>query len=247
VPKKTYEYELVPVNPRTRAQNIIVSSIGVVVGALLIFIAPSYLARPGDGNITFHLWGLVTAGLGVFFLVRSIRRTHESVLTARGKGEKAADDRIESAKQAKRDAAVWTFAFWAAVIAGMAYSGDPIADLFEGRIAVYPVYCAGKVHETGECAKGDERAGNVTKYIVHVDQQIVVGLTENANTPQPLFNCVVADVGNWSCSINPEKDSIHALMRRGVFSYDPPSPSWMTEVSYTSRWNYLRARFLNDK
>jgi hypothetical protein len=247
VPKKTYECELVPVNPKTRVQNIIVSSICVIVGALLIIIGPSLLVRPDPDNVAYQLWGFLVGGLGVYFLVRSIRRTQEPALTDRGKAAKAADQRIESAKQAKREAAFWTFTFWATVIAGMAYSFDPIADLFEGRIAVYPVYCAGKVYEAGECAKGDERAGNVTKYIVHVDQQIVVGLTENAITPQPLFNCVVADVRNWSCSINPEKDSIHALMHDGVFSYDPPPPSWVTEVTYTSRWNYLRAKYLNDK
>jgi hypothetical protein len=124
------------------------------------------------------------------------------------------------------------------------YSYSPIVDRFENRVAVYPIYCAVKISEPGACADNGERAANVTRYIAHIDQQDVVGVTENAPAPEKLFNCIVADVKNWVCTLEPAKDSTHAIMRKGIFSNDPPASPGLPEFRYTSRWNYLRVKYL---
>jgi len=137
--------------------------------------------------------------------------------------------------------------FLTAIIFGLAYFYDPIVDRFEKRVAVYPVYCFDKILENGACPKGAEHAANVTKYIVHIEQQFVIRLTEGAPEPKKLFNCVVADVKNWSCTLDPDEDSTRAVMRDGEFYYIPsPSPS-LSELRYTSRWNYLILKYLSDK
>jgi hypothetical protein len=243
VPKKPYETERVPVARTTRIQHIVVSSICIIAGLAIFVLNAS--APPGPDKFAPEFLGALLGGVGIFFLVYSIRKTHEPVLTESGRAAKAADDRIQSEKQAKREAAFWVFAFWAAVIAGIVYAYDPIVDQFEGRVAAYPIYCAVAVPETGACAKNGERAANVTKYIVHVDQQIVVGLTEKTTSREKLFNCVVADMRNWSCSLEPDRDSIHAVMSDGVFSYNPPS--LLNEFRFAPRWKYLLVKYLNDK
>ena len=136
------------------------------------------------------------------------------------------------------------FVFLIALLASGVYSYSPIVDRFENRVAVYPIYCAVKIPETGACADNGERAASVTRYIVHVDQQVVVGITENTPAPEKLFNCIVGDMKNWSCSLEPAKDSIRAVMRGGVFSNDPPSSPRLTGFHYTSRWNYLLVKYL---
>src|ERR1700722_275487 len=146
--KKIYETERVPVAGTTRIQHIVVSALCIAVG--LVIIVPRSLAPTDPDRFAYQFWGFLVGGLGLFFLFYSIRKTHETVLTEKGKAAKAVDDKIESARIAKRDAAFWTVVFWAAVIAGIAYAYDPIADLVGRRVAVYPVYCAVKVHETGQ-------------------------------------------------------------------------------------------------
>ena len=136
--------------------------------------------------------------------------------------------------------------FLAMFIFGIVYFYDPIVDSLEKRVAVYPVYCAKKVLATHGCAEDDIRAAKVTKYIVHMDQQVVVGLTDGAPEPRKLFNCVVADSKNWSCTLDPDKDSTRAVMRDGEFFNNPPSP-WLSDGRYTSRWHYLFAKYLNNE
>jgi hypothetical protein len=243
VSRKTYETERVPVARKTRFAHIIVSCV-CIVGGLLLFL-PTIFDTYGSDVAVPRVYGVLIGGLGIFFLIRSIRRTHEAVLTERGKAAKAVDDRIESARIAKRDAAFWTVAFWAVVIVGIIYAYDPIIDQFENRIAVYAIVCNASFSESGAC-RGRESAGNVTRYFVHVNEQTVVRLTEHATAPEKLFNCVVADRKNWKCSLGPDQGAVQATMRDGVFSYHSSAEdSWPT-VHFTSRWNYLLTKYLKD-
>lgn len=234
---KTYETESVPISQKSKSVNIGIGITIIAVGALFflqVFVVPAPEKSP------FVFLGIFIGGFGVFSLVRSIRQTHERVITAAGKAAIAAEKRIA----AQHNSELWGWLFIAAVIAGAAYFFEPIADLFEHRIAVYPVFCSTSLTSTGACANHGEHVGDVTKYIVHVDQQLVVGLRKSAASPLKLFNCVVADRKNWSCSLQPEKDSERVVMHDGDFSYDPPANLFGAE-HFTSRWRYVIAKYAN--
>lgn len=241
--KKTYESENVSISRATRLKHIAATGAVSVLGITILVV--NAMAPPSDTKFASLFWGAVVTGLGLVFLVQSVKKTHERVPTAAGKAAIAVDAKITAQRAANRDAAVMKFVFWVAAIAGVIYSIDPIADLFANRITVYPVNCSTSVTETGKCANNGERVDNVTKYIVHVDQQLVVGLTENARAPIKLFNCVVADTRNWSCTFDPEKASVRLVMHDGNFSYDPPSR--LAGTRFTSRWRYLWIKYTHDK
>jgi hypothetical protein len=60
-----------------------------------------------------------------------------------------------------------------------------------------------------------------------------------------LYNCVVADVKNWSCSISSEKDAPRIGMRDGDFTYDP-SAMYIPGLRFVSRREYLIVKYTSN-
>ncbi len=241
---KNYESEDVPLSREARRTNI---GLGCVVTVFaLAFLAQAIFARVSNKSdrAIYVFYALLAVALGVYLLVRSIRRTHERVLTAAGKAARAADERAAAQRRAKHYA---EFLWWVFIICGVAlvvYCIEPIADVIQNRITVYPIYCSTTLTATGACANNGKRAHDVIKYIVHVDQQLVIGLTEKAPAPIKRYNCVVADRKNWSCTLWPEKDSLGLVMHDGSFSYDPPETGFGRD-RFVSRWEYLTTKHTN--
>ena len=236
---KSYETEPVPLPRKTKALYIGLSAALAALGTALFV-----NGQTGDQfeKAAELIWGFILAGGGLFLLVQSIRKTHHRVITAAGQAARTADAKIAVRRRAQRNADLLGWAFIAAVIAVALYCFEPIADLFAGRIAAYPVYCSTTRTDTGGCANDGERVHNVTKYIVHVDQQFVVALTEKVATPMKLYNCVVADKKNWTCTMQPEIDSERLVMHDGEFNYDPPE-MWIGAEHFTSRLEYLLTKY----
>lgn len=237
---KSYETELVPIPAKTKWLYICLSTIGAAFG-FGIFV--NSVGTDSTDKAPGVIWGLIIAALGVFFLVQSIRKTHERVITEAGKAAIAVKAKADARARAENNAALMVFLFWVAVIAVGIYCIEPVMDMFGSRISAYPVICSTQVPGTDKCAANAERAGNAIKYIVHVDQQLVVGLAENAAAPMKLYNCVVADVKNWSCAISAEKDATRIAMRDGDFTYDPTA-MYVPGLRFVSRHEYLITKYM---
>jgi TRAP-type C4-dicarboxylate transport system permease small subunit len=124
---KTYETESVPIPRKKKWTNISVSGACAVFGAAIL--GNGILDKALDKSAAI-IWGALIVVSGAFFLVRSIRQTHERVITAAGKAAKLVDERLEAQRRARRNSDLMGWAFIAGVIAAAAYFFEPIADLF---------------------------------------------------------------------------------------------------------------------
>ena len=220
-----YESERIPISKANRGARLLVSLLSCAAGVALVVQAMP--EKDATDRFALFAWGLIVLSAGLVFLFLSITRKYESRLTAAGEAAKVADNR-------KRDAASVSWMLGVGGIAVALYSVGPIADSFQGRIKAYPVRC----NQTAQpCPKGQEHAEVPISFIVHVDQQLVVSLAEDMTVPARLFNCVVADRRNWTCTLLPEKDSVRAVMRDGDFSYDAPD-SLLNGLRFTSRFQW---------
>ncbi len=226
----SHETEKVPVSKEKRQRQSLAAVALLGVG-IWILVA-------GHNRFDGLLWGIAVSVLGCVFLALALRK-HEYQLTAASKVAIAAHNE----RSRKRDAEIMSWVFWIGLIAFAIYCVDPIADAFQSRVKAYPVRCDKWSYGATTCEGGVEHAESPTTYMVHVEQQLVVSLSEEAAEPKRLFNCVVADRQNWTCTIDPEKDSLHAVMHNGNFYFEPPNP-YLAGLRYTSRfkWWVLKLR-----
>jgi hypothetical protein len=225
------ETEKVPVSKEKRQRQSLAAAALVGVGVWILV--------TGHNRFDGLFWGIAVSVLGCVFIVLAMRK-HEFQLTAASKAVIAAQD----ARSRRRDAAIMSWVFWIGLIAFAIYCIEPISDGLQGRIKAYPVRCDKWSYGAATCEGGVEHAESQTTYIVHVEQQLVVSLSEDATEPKRLFNCVVADRQNWTCTVDPEKNSLHAIMYGGNFYFDPPNP-YLAGLRYTSRlkWWVLKLGF----
>jgi hypothetical protein len=235
VNKKQYESIEVPIPRSKRVGKIVFGAIYCGAGALSITVAAIGIAKLDHDAIGPLVFGIVLLSLGAWYLVRAIRQTKEPQLTESGKAAKARDEAAEKEKAARRDAAFMGLVFWVAVVCLFIYGIGEVIDTLQSRIKVYPLDCVNWSEQTDSCEPNGWRVGNVTTYTVNIDQQLVIGITENSPRPVRLLNCVVADRRNWSCSGTSEGNPAHFTMRDGTFSVDSGADFYPSHTRYLSR------------
>lgn len=233
-----FESESAPV-PRAERLKLLAGALLVcALGIWLITLGGIGMHRLDEGAMQLIFWGGLIAAIGIVVLGKAIKRTHKTQLTAAGWAAKEAYEARQQKRAAQRNADYTAKAFGVAILAFCIYWVSPVVDMFESKIAVYPISCTNWLAQYGACAADGWQAGNPTTFIVHVDQQLVVGVTEGALAPEKLFNCVVADRRNWSCNESPDKESTQYIMTSGTLSIVPGPYSWPLQLTYVSRFKW---------
>jgi hypothetical protein len=227
------ETELVPVPSQKRWFCIGFSAVIVTIGCFLLIES----VRSKDEGQGFY--GIPITVFGIFCLVHFFRKTHEVAMTEAGRAANAVREAVAAGRKERMENAVTRFFLWAVLFVVVIFWVDPLSDLLRNRIGVYPIGCEATPIIVGKCAAKNERAGLEVKFIVHVDQQLVIRMVEG-HEPVKLYNCVVADVNDWTCTTEPQKDWQIVLMKDG--RYDP-SALGVTGVRYASRLEYLWTKY----
>jgi hypothetical protein len=245
MPEKIYESEKVPIPWSKRRQEAVPGVICALIGLALFGISGS---MDPDAKGFVVIWGSVLGGVGVFYLIYAVSKTHTTTLTARGLAEKAADEAEAERRRASQNAALnsclGTIGLLACIIGLAIYCYGPLSDQLNSRITVYPISCSNwSTTATDKCLSGEQVMAETT-YTVRVDQQLVVGINADAKDPLKLYNCVVADSQNWSCAASPAPGSMMLKMHDGKFSFDPVE-SGLESYHFTSRFRYFVEKFTN--
>jgi hypothetical protein len=232
---KKYDSASVPITRATRWRRITNRALVCVIGVAIIYGA-LHGERTHNGDV-LAIYALLALVVGILYLVRALRQTHELVLTEAGKAAKATDATTEARQFREGLQQLKAFTVVVLVFAGVIWFAKSIINVVQGRTTVYSVHCAKWVDTEGSCVSGGEHTGEVTTFIVHVDQQLVVGLADDAPAPIRLFNCVVADTRNWSCFETAAAFSRQLVMRAGAFSY-AQAPLFSSDLHYSSRLHW---------
>lgn len=234
--KLEFESVEVPITSRTKWRLWL--ALSAFVGLLIV---SGFNASGGDehnGRVLAY-YSIAALAYTLTRVVRAILQKTERQLTKEGLIQRqAARERDRVRKQQLKERAGQQVEFWAVVAIVLAvvigagvWLWRPIADVFSGRITVYPEHCV-QLDAVGKCVERGWRADPPTTYTVHADQQFVVGITDEQPLPHKLFNCVIADQSHWTCTVEPDKYSFSLTMNGGDFT----APG---RLRYVSRFSWL--------
>jgi hypothetical protein len=213
--QKKYDSVDILIPRRQRLLRMILPLVCCILG---LFIIVADLTQHGS-EYTISIIGGVVFFLSAYVLLSTWKETHETKLTAKGDEEKARDERIATEKAKQHEAAFITFLVTTSVMAYCVYSIETISEHIQGKSRVYSIYCEDWQANARECHLNRWSSGPIVEYSVHADQQSVVGSSPDEDQlPFRLFNCVVVDRLNWSCTSDTSKDSAQVAMLKGNYS-----------------------------